>query len=66
MFVNDPSFLRKVQSGYLRGKIRSSRVREKFLRMYYGSAICDCGVVGKNEGCPDEWMTSKKNDSRAF
>lgn len=67
MFVNDPvPFSGKSNQAIFRGKIRSSRVREKFLRMYYGSAICDCGVVGKNEGCPDEWMTSKKTIREHF
>lgn len=67
MFVKDPvPFSEKSNQAIFRGKIRSSRVREKFLHMYYGSAICDCGVVGKNEGCPDEWMTAKKTIREHF
>lgn len=53
-------FSEKRNQAVFRGKIRLSRIRERFLRMYFGSAICDCGVVGKNEGYPEEWMTPKK------
>lgn len=61
LFVNDPvPFSQKRNQAIFRGKIRLSRIREKFLQMYFGSTICDCGVVGKNEGYPEEWMTPKK------
>lgn len=61
MFVQDPvPFSAKKPQAIFRGKIRLSRVREKFLQMYSGSSICDCGVVGKNEGYPEAWMTPKK------
>lgn len=48
-----------------RGKIRRSRTRKLFLEMYMDHPMCDCGVVGKDEGVPDAWMTPK-NDSSAF
>lgn len=61
MFVKDSkSFAEKKNQAIFRGKIRSSCIREAFIRRYFGSSICDCGVVGKNEGCPDEWMVPKK------
>ncbi len=61
MFVDDPvPFSQKENKAIFRGKIRLSRIRRKFLEMYFGSELCDCGVVGKNEGFPQEWMTPKK------
>lgn len=61
MFVDDPvPFREKQDKAIFRGKIRHSRIREKFLNMYFGHPMCDCGVVGKNEGCPEEWMKPKK------
>lgn len=61
IFLNDPvPFAQKRDQAVFRGKIRLSRIREKFLQMYFGSAICDCGVVGRNEGYPEAWMTPKK------
>lgn len=61
LFVNDPvPYAKKSNKAIFRGKIRLSRIREKFLQMYFGSSICDCGVVGRNEGYPEEWMSPKK------
>lgn len=61
MFVNDPvPFREKKNRVIFRGKIRQSRVRSKFLELFFNHPIFDCGVVGKNEGCPDEWMKDKK------
>ena len=61
IFLNDPvPFSQKRNQAIFRGKIRLSRIREKFLQKYFGSSICDCGVVGRNEGYPEEWMTPKK------
>ena len=61
MFVNDEkSFREKSDRVIFRGKIRQSRVRTAFLERHFGHPLCDCGVVGRNEGCPDEWMTEKK------
>jgi hypothetical protein len=61
MFINDPvPFRKKANQAIFRGKIRFSRVREKFLRMYFDTSICDCGVVGKNDGYPEKWVTPKK------
>ena len=61
MFVNDTKpFREKKDMVIFRGKIRQSRVRTKFLEMFFTNPMFDCGVVGKNEGCPNEWMTEKK------
>lgn len=61
MFVQDAiPFREKKDMAVFRGKIRSSRVRTKFLKMFFGHPMFDCGVVGKNGGYPEKWMTSKK------
>lgn len=61
MFVDDKiPFTSKKNLAIFRGKIRSSRIRTKFLEMYINHPLCDCGVVGKEEGVPLEWITPKK------
>lgn len=61
MFVHDEKpFREKMDKAIFRGKIRQSRVRTHFLEMFFGHPLFDCGVVGRNEGCPEQWMTEKK------
>ncbi len=61
MFVRDTMpFRQKKDMAIFRGKIRQSRVRGKFLEAFFRHPMFDCGVVGRNEGCPDEWMREKK------
>lgn len=61
LFVNDPvTFAEKQNRVIFRGKIRQSRVRTLFLEKFFGREGFDCGVVGRNEGCPEEWMSPKK------
>ena len=61
MFVDDKiPITSKKNLAIFRGKIRSSRIRTKFLEMYINHPLCDCGVVGKEEGVPLEWITPKK------
>lgn len=61
MFVNDiKDFRDKKNMVIFRGKIRQSRLRTKFLEIFFKHPMFDCGVVGKNEGCPEEWMRSPK------
>lgn len=61
MFVNDrKSFREKQDMAIFRGKIRQSRIRTRFLDMYFDHPMFDCGVVGVNEGCPERWMRPKK------
>jgi hypothetical protein len=64
MFVHDKkSFREKKDMAIFRGKIRESRVRELFMRMYFGHPMCDCGIVGKNDKWPRKWSTPKKTIS---
>jgi hypothetical protein len=61
LFLNDTiPFEAKRDMAIFRGKIRQSRVRTGFLEKFFGNPLFDCGVVGRNEGCPDEWMSPKK------
>ena len=55
MYVYDTKpFREKKDCAIFRGKIRQSRLRTLFLEKFFGHPLCDCGVVGRNEGCPDE------------
>lgn len=61
LFINDPiPFAEKKNQVIFRGKIRQSRLRSAFLMRFFNHPLFDCGVVGKNEGCPDLWMRPKK------
>lgn len=61
LFLNDTiPFAQKKNLAIFRGKIRQSRLREAFLTRFFDHSLFDCGVVGKNEGCPDAWMKPKK------
>lgn len=61
MFVHDTKpWAEKQDRAIFRGKIRQSRVRTAFLERCFGRPMFDCGVVGKNEGCPEAWMQPKK------
>ena len=61
LFVNDKrSFTTKKDCAIFRGKIRDSRIRTQFIKMYINHPLCDCGVVGHETGIPQEWMVAKK------
>ena len=61
LFVDDCiPFRQKQDKVIFRGKIRQSRVRRSFLERFFRHPLFDCGVVGRNEGCPEEWMSEKK------
>lgn len=61
MFVNDPvPFREKRETLIFRGKIRHSRLRTAFMERFGDHKGYDCGVVGRNEGCPEAWMKPKK------
>ena len=61
MFVRDTKkFEEKENRAIFRGKIRSSRLRAKFLEMYFGSSICDCGIVEHDKRFPSKWHVAKK------
>lgn len=60
MFINDPVNLTdKKNKAIFRGKIRYSRQRERFMQMYFGSDICNCGIVENSPDYPQEWITPK-------
>ncbi len=61
IFLNDSiEYVHKMDKAIFRGKIRSSRLREKFLHIYFGSSICDCGIVGSDQRFPAEWQVERK------
>ena len=61
MYVYDTKkFADKKTCAIFRGKIRDSRLRTKFIELFIHNPLCDCGVVGDNEGFPEEWMKEKK------
>lgn len=61
LFLNDTIPFREKQDRVIfRGKIRHSRVRSLFMEKFYGSTWVDCGVVGSNDGWPQEWFVPKK------
>lgn len=61
LFVNDPvPFTQKSKTLIFRGKIRHSRLRTAFMEKFADHPDFDCGVVGRNEGCPEAWMKPKK------
>ncbi len=61
MFVCDSlTFSQKCDKVIFRGKIRQSRVRTTFLQKFFGSELCDCGIVGGEKNCPKEWQVPKK------
>ena len=55
---DDKGFTEKADRAIFRGKIRSSRQRTQFLEKYFGSEVCDCGVVEQLEEHP-EWRTPR-------
>lgn len=62
MFVSDrKTFAQKRDCAIFRGKIRYSRQRTTFLERCFSHPMFDCGVVGSNEGYPEEWMSAKKS-----
>ena len=58
-FVNDnKSFTEKRDRAIFRGKIRLSRQRRQFMEMYFGSSICNCGIVEQIKEHPG-WTTPR-------
>ncbi|MCD7970402.1 MAG: glycosyltransferase family 90 protein [Alistipes sp.] len=59
IYVNDPvPFADKKNMAIFRGKIRLSRDRRRFMEMFFGHPMFDCGLVGHDD--PPEWITPKK------
>lgn len=60
-FLKDEKrFEDKRDQAIFRGKIRVSRQRTQFMEMYFGSQVCDCGIVENLAGHP-EWTTPRKS-----
>ncbi len=57
---DDKCFTEKRDMAIFRGKIRLSRQRTQFLKMYFGSRVCDCGIVEHETDHP-EWITPRKS-----
>lgn len=61
IFVNDRQpFSTKRDKAIFRGKVAGKESRIRFMQMYFGSDICDCGDVGKSTDIPTAWHTQKK------
>ena len=61
IFVNDPlRWEDKKPMAIFRGKAAGKQSRLDFMRLYFGSAICDCGDVSRPGTVPPEWQTEKK------
>ncbi|MCD8072994.1 MAG: lipopolysaccharide biosynthesis protein [Alistipes sp.] len=59
IYVKDPlSFEKKKNMAIFRGKIRLSRDRRRFMEMFFGHPMFDCGLVGYDD--PPQWITPKK------
>lgn len=60
-FVKDTKpFQEKRDQAIFRGKIRLSRQRRQFMELYFGSRVCDCGIVETLKEHP-EWTTPRKS-----
>ncbi len=61
IFVDDPlPWEEKKPIAIFRGKAAGKQSRMDFMRMYFGSTICDCGDVSRPGTVPPEWQTEKK------
>lgn len=61
IFVDDPlRWEDKKPMAIFRGKAAGKQSRLDFMRMYFGSNICDCGDVSRPGTVPQEWQTKKK------
>ncbi len=61
IFVDDPlPWEEKKPIAIFRGKAAGKQSRMDFMRMYFGSTICDCGDVSRPGTVPPEWKTEKK------
>ncbi|MGN0186277.1 MAG: glycosyl transferase family 90 [Paludibacteraceae bacterium] len=60
-FVNDRKpFATKRDQAIFRGKVAGKENRIRFMQMYFGSDICDCGNVSTSPDTPIAWHTPKK------
>lgn len=61
IFIDDPlRWEDKKPMAIFRGKVAGKQSRMDFMQRYFGSAICDCGDVGRPGTVPSKWQTPKK------
>jgi hypothetical protein len=61
IFVHDSiPWEKKKPMAIFRGKAAGKQSRLDFMRMYFGSKVCDCGDVSRPGTVPQEWQTEKK------
>lgn len=61
-FIHDPyRFKDKADKGIFMADIGDigKMNRAEFMKMYFGSEICDCGSIRNLEGLPDSWLKPK-------
>lgn len=60
IFVKDSlSFEQKKPIAIFRGKVAGKAERKQFMKMYFGSSICNCGDVSRSKDVPSSWQTPK-------
>lgn len=54
-------FRRKLDRAIFRGDVNRTTKphRVRFMERYFGSEICDCGIISSAGDCPEEWMRPK-------
>ncbi|WP_298064188.1 glycosyl transferase family 90 [uncultured Rikenella sp.] len=52
-------FREKSDRAVFRGHIGGKPHRRRFMEMYYGSEVCDCGIIPSGPGFPAEWLRPK-------
>lgn len=52
-------FREKEDRAIFRGHIGGKPHRVRFMEMYYGSGVCDCGIISSGPGFPAEWLRPK-------
>lgn len=62
IFVKDPiRFSDKKDMVIFRGKVKGKESRRRFMKLYFGNAMCDLGDVSRDTTDPEEWQTEKKS-----
>lgn len=59
-FLHDTiPFRKKRPQAIFRGHIGNKPHRVRFMEQYYGSSVCDCGIIPSGDGFPQEWLRPK-------
>lgn len=53
---DDRPFGAKADKSIFRGHIKNKPHRIRFMEMFYGSSVCDAGIVYATKGFPQEWV----------